>query len=262
MRTTLPRRSRCPRPASRWRASARRRAEPHDRPGRAVLLRHRFEARADLRGRRPRILDDGGLEPAKQTWSGLTVDGLDPRLVSATTGDTDSDGELDSISVGFSESVVHAQEASQGSFTAAPFTILSAEAASGSTVELKLQQSGSGDTGARPAGHLRPGRAGGRARRGRQLRRSRDDPAGDRRRAARAALRRDRRRRRQRPPRPRHHGLVRALDHPDDSATPFPVSVEQLSSSRRSRVSAPRPGRRWTSTWPSRRRPIRAPRRT
>ena len=98
-----------------------------------------------------KIRDAAGLEPEERTWAGLTVDALDPRLVSATTGDTDSDGELDSIAVRFSESVVHAQEATPGSFTAGAFTILSAEAATGDTVELKLQQSGSGDTGVRPA---------------------------------------------------------------------------------------------------------------
>ena len=97
------------------------------------------------------IRDEAGLEPDERTWAGLTVDALDPRLVSATTGDTGSDGELDSIAVRFSESVVHAQEASPGSFTAGAFTILSAEAATGNTVELKLQQSGAGDTGVRPA---------------------------------------------------------------------------------------------------------------
>ncbi len=55
-----------------------------------------------------RILDANGLEPTKQTWSNLTVDALAPRLVSADTGDTDADGEIDSIAVGFSEPVVHA----------------------------------------------------------------------------------------------------------------------------------------------------------
>jgi hypothetical protein len=98
-----------------------------------------------------KIRDAAGLEPEERTWAGLTVDALNPRLVSATTGDTDSDGELDSIAVRFSESVVHAQEASPGSFTAGAFTILSAEAAAGDAVELKLQQSGIGDTGVRPA---------------------------------------------------------------------------------------------------------------
>ncbi len=98
-----------------------------------------------------RIRDAVGLEPAQKTWAGLTVDALDPRVISATTGDGDADGELDSIAVRFSESVVHAQEATPGSFTAGAFTISSAEAAVGDSVELKLLQSGTPDTGARPA---------------------------------------------------------------------------------------------------------------
>ena len=56
----------------------------------------------------------------------------------------------------FSETVVHAQEATPGSFTAGAFTIVSAEAAAGDSVELKLQQSGVGDTGQRPAVNYTP----------------------------------------------------------------------------------------------------------
>ena len=97
------------------------------------------------------IRDAAGLEPKKETRTGVTTDGLAPRVVSATTGDTGTaDGQLDSIAVRFSETVVHAQEAAPSSFTAGAFTILSAEAATGDTVELKLQQSGTGDTGVRP----------------------------------------------------------------------------------------------------------------
>ena len=179
-----------------------------------------------------RILDDGGLEPEQQTWSNLTADGLDPRVVSATTGDTDSDGELDSISVGFSEPVVHAQETLQGSFTAAPFTILSAEAASGSTVELKLQQSGSGDSGARPPVTYAPdGQEDVRDAAGNFAAAATIPQATD---GARPVLlsaatadvddngRLDR----------VTTGWSEPLDHPDDSATPFPVSVEQLAVAR------------------------------
>ena len=97
------------------------------------------------------IRDAAGLEPQQQTWAGQTTDALAPRVVSATTGDTDSDGELDSVMVRFSETVVHPQEATPGSFTAGAFPIVSAEAAAGDGVELKLQQSGTGDTGLRPA---------------------------------------------------------------------------------------------------------------
>ena len=39
-------------------------------------------------GDAPSIRDAAGLEPEERTWAGLTVDALDPRLVSATTGDT------------------------------------------------------------------------------------------------------------------------------------------------------------------------------
>jgi hypothetical protein len=96
------------------------------------------------------IRDAAGLEPAQQTWSGLTVDALDPRLISATTGDGNADGELDSVALRFSETVVHAQEATPPSFTAGAYTIASAEAAVGDSVELKLLQSGTPDTGVRP----------------------------------------------------------------------------------------------------------------
>ena len=77
-------------------------------------------------------------------------------MISATTGDGDADGEVDSVAVRFSEAVVHAQEATPGSFTAGAFTISSAEAAAGDIVELKLLQSGTPDTGARPAVNYTP----------------------------------------------------------------------------------------------------------
>jgi hypothetical protein len=179
-----------------------------------------------------RILDEGGLEPQKQTWSGLTADALNPRLVSATTGDTDADGELDSVSVGFSEPVVHAQEISQASFAAAPFTILSAEAASGSTVELKLQQSGSADTGARPPVTYAPdGQEDVRDAAGNFAAAATIPQATD---GARPVLlsaatadvddngRLDR----------VATGWSEPLDHPDDSAAPFPVSLEQFGVTR------------------------------
>jgi hypothetical protein len=96
------------------------------------------------------LRDAAGLEPARRSWPGLTVDALAPRLVEAATADGDGDGSLDSIGLRFSESVVHARELAQGSFTAGAFTIASAEAASGDAVELKLQESGAADSGARP----------------------------------------------------------------------------------------------------------------
>lgn len=97
------------------------------------------------------LRDAAGLEPARQTWTGLTADALPPRLVSATTGDGDGDGSLDAITTRFSEPVVHARETTQSSFTAAGTTITSAEAASGDEIELRVQESGTGDTGQRPA---------------------------------------------------------------------------------------------------------------
>ena len=96
------------------------------------------------------IRDAAGLEPAKRTWDSLTVDALAPRLVSATTGDSDGNGSLDSIMLRFSEAVVHALEVTPGSFTTAGMTILSAQPAAGDSVELTLQESGAPDTGARP----------------------------------------------------------------------------------------------------------------
>ena len=178
------------------------------------------------------ILDEGGLEPKKQTWSGLTTDALSPRVVSATTGDTDADGELDSVSVGFSEPVVHAQELSQGSFTAAPFTILSAEAASGSTVELKLQQSGSGDTGVRPPVTYAPdGQEDVRDGAGNFAAAATLPQATDGARpvllaAATADVDDDGRLDRV------ATGWSEPLDHPDDNAAPFPVSLETFAVTR------------------------------
>jgi hypothetical protein len=95
------------------------------------------------------IADRAGNDAAEGLTS--SADGVAPVLLSAETTDADADGELDSVAVKFSESVVHAQEAAPGSFTAGTFAIMSAEAAAGDTVELQLQQSGTGDTGVRPA---------------------------------------------------------------------------------------------------------------
>ena len=178
------------------------------------------------------IRDAAGLEPQQQTWTGLTVDALAPRVVSATTGDTSADGELDSIAVRFSEAVEHAQEATPGSFTAGAFTILSAEAAVGDSVELKLQQSGTGDTGVRPAVGYTP-----------DAQNDVRDPAGNFAPAGSIAQATD-------GARPVlltaatvdvddngkldrvATGWSEPLDHADDSASPFPVSVEQLNVAR------------------------------
>ena len=179
-----------------------------------------------------RIRDAAGLEPAQQTWGGLTVDALDPRVVSATTGDADADGELDSVAVRFSETVVHAQEASPGSFTAGAFTISSAEAAAGDSVELELQQSGTPDTGARPAvGYTPDGVEDVRDAAGNFAPSASIPQATD---GARPVLlsaatadvndngRLDR----------VSTGWSEPLDHPDDSAAPFPLTAESFAVAR------------------------------
>ena len=178
------------------------------------------------------IRDAGGLEPAKKTWAGLTVDALDPRLISATTGDGDADGQVDSIAVRFSEDVVHAQEATPGSFTAGAFTISSAEAASADSVELQLLQSGTPDTGARPAvsytpdglddvsdstGNFADAASIAQATDGARpvLLSAATDDVDDNGRLDRVST-----------------GWSEPLDHPDDSTAPFPASAESLSIAR------------------------------
>ena len=158
------------------RVRGRGRRGPRDRPDRAGRLRHRLQAdphlprrrRQDPRRRRARAGGaDVGRPDGRRAQPAARV-GHDRRHAT-------SDGELDSIAVRFSESVVHAQEATPGSFTAGAFTISSAEAATGDTVELKLQQSGTGDTGVRPAVGYTPDAPERRARPGGQLRRRRID---------------------------------------------------------------------------------------
>lgn len=97
------------------------------------------------------IRDAAGLEPAKKSWNGLTLDALPPRAISATTADADADGSLDGITVRFSENVIHARETTQASFVVTGHTISSVEAASQDGLLLALQESGTGDSGARPA---------------------------------------------------------------------------------------------------------------
>jgi hypothetical protein len=97
------------------------------------------------------VRDAAGLEPAPESWPRASRDALAPRLVSARTGDGDGDGSIDSIALRFSEAVLHEREtAPAGSFTAGPFTVLSAEAAAGDGVELKLEESGTANSGLRP----------------------------------------------------------------------------------------------------------------
>ena len=97
------------------------------------------------------IRDQGGLEPAKRSWPGVTQDALAPRVISATTGDDDQDGILDSIDVRFSENVEHPQENAPASFTVVGQTVTSAEAASTDAIELKLQEAGLGNSGLTPS---------------------------------------------------------------------------------------------------------------
>jgi hypothetical protein len=178
------------------------------------------------------VRDAAGLEPATRSWPGVTRDALAPRLVSATTGDLDGDGSIDAISARYSEAVVHARETTPSSFTAGPSTVLTAEDAAGDTVLLTLQESGTGDSGLRPAlGYTPDGQddvrdAAGNFAPARTIAQSDDGARPVLLSAATADVDAD-------------GSLDRVatswsepLDHPDDAAGPFPLSVEQLSVTR------------------------------
>ena len=178
------------------------------------------------------VRDAAGLEPATQSWPGLTRDALAPRLVSAMTGDLDSDGSIDAIALRYSEPILHDRETTPGSFTAGASTVLSAEAATGDSVLLMLQESGSGDSGLRPpVGYTPDGQEDVR------------DSAGNLAPAATFAQADD----------GAHPVLLSAatadidadgrldrvstswsepLEHADDASAPFPLSVEQLAVTR------------------------------
>ena len=139
------------------------------------------------------VRDAAGLQPAPKGWPRTSRDALPPRLVSARTGDGDADGSIDSVALQFSETVLHEREtAPAGSFTAGPFTVLSAEAATGDGFDLTLEESGTADSGLRPpVGYTPDGQEDVRDASG-ELRARREPRAGGRRRPARAARRRDR----------------------------------------------------------------------
>ena len=178
------------------------------------------------------IRDAAGLEPAKTTWAGLTRDALPPRLVSATTGDTDQDGSLDSVALRFSEAVVHPVEATPASFTVAGATVLSAEAADEDVLELVLQESGAGDSGLRPAVTYTPDGqadvldAAANLAVGGSIAQATDGARPVLRSAATADTDDDGRLDRV------TTTWSEALDHADDAAAPFPISAEALAISR------------------------------
>jgi hypothetical protein len=125
----------------------------------AVLGLRLAEASAPDTGERPsvRLIPGSGLPlrdaAGNEAAAGFVtaVDGVAPVLMSATTGDADSDGRLDRATVRFSEAVLHGREASQTSFAVAGYEVESAGAAAGADVALSLAEAGAADSGARPA---------------------------------------------------------------------------------------------------------------
>ena len=172
-----------------------------------------------------KIRDAAGLEPEEQTWAGLTVDALNPRLVSATTGDTDvrRRARLDRralLGAGRARAGGRARLVHGG-------RLHDPQRRGGRGRQRRAEAPAVGQRrhGSPARGRLHAGRAERRARPGRQLRPDRIDRAGDRRRAARAA-----------------HGATadvndngkldrvttswsEPLVHADDSTAPFPVTV-------------------------------------
>jgi hypothetical protein len=110
------------------------------------------------RGTGAPVLDGAGNEAVGSTFSN-TVDGAAPRLVGATTLDTDQDGSLDRLRFRFSEPVSHSL--GTGAFSAAGFTTLAPLAASGSAVEVNLQETGASNTGLLPPIGYSPPASGG-----------------------------------------------------------------------------------------------------
>lgn len=179
------------------------------------------------------VRDAAGLEPAQSGWTKTARDALAPRLVSAATGDGDADGSIDSIALRFSENVLHAREtAPAGSFSAGGLALLSAEAAAGDTVELKLEESGIGDSGLRPAVAYSPDAqedirdAAGNLAPSSSLAQSDDGARPVLMGAATADADSDGRLDRV------STNWSEPLDHADDAAAPFPLSVEQLDVTR------------------------------
>ena len=101
------------------------------------------------RGATGPVTDAAGNEAVGSTFGG-TLDEAAPRLVSATTADVDEDGKLDRVGLTWSEPVIHSQEPGPGAFTTSAVTPVQALAASGTGIDLLVQEAASANTGVRP----------------------------------------------------------------------------------------------------------------
>jgi len=107
------------------------------------------------RGNGSPVVDGAGNEAAGRAFAG-TVDGVAPRLLSATTLDSDLNGRLDKVRFEFSEPVSHGAESGGGSFSATGLTPLSVQGATDRIVDLTLSEATSPNTGARPMASYSP----------------------------------------------------------------------------------------------------------
>jgi len=101
------------------------------------------------------VVDGAGNEAAGRSFGG-TVDGVAPRLLAATTLDSDINGRLDTVRFEFSEPVNHGAESGGGSFSATGLSPSSAGSANGRIVDLALSEAVQPNTGARPLATYSP----------------------------------------------------------------------------------------------------------
>ena len=107
-------------------------------------------------GQGVKLIDSAGLESPARTYSGMTADGVAPRLVDVQTRDGDTDGRLDAIDVRYSEQV-------QGATATSPFSVTAPSRAvhdvsfSDPAVRLALTEGASPDTDQRPTVAYAPG---------------------------------------------------------------------------------------------------------
>ena len=101
------------------------------------------------RGEGAPVVDGAGNEAVGRAFAG-TTDGVAPRLLSATTLDTNLNGRLDNVRFEFSEPVNHGAEGGGGSFSATGLSAATAGAASGRIVDLALSEAALPNTGVRP----------------------------------------------------------------------------------------------------------------
>jgi len=101
------------------------------------------------------VVDGAGNEAVGRAFAG-TVDGVAPRLLTATTLDSDLNGRLDTVRFEFSEPVNHGAESGGGSFSATGLSPSSTGASSGRNVDLALSEAVQSNTGARPLATYSP----------------------------------------------------------------------------------------------------------